>query len=252
VFRVYIDEAGDRGRHAASSDHFVVSAVIVKDNLDAMARAELNALRSALGRHPGHVLHFRNLSHSQKIKACQDIAASSIECITNVVFCKRKLAATALPGQREAIIHQADPMYLYAVRLLLERVSWYVDENGGGSAIITFAHLRRFPTAKLHEYRSALGASDTQIRWNALANHPFRVSHPNKIDLLQIADTAASALFKAVEKDDYGNVEERYLRVLAPKLYCRGAAHITSYGLKVFPTSEARDGGSLNWLRSLR
>jgi hypothetical protein len=252
VFRVYIDEAGDRGRHATSSDHFVVSAVIVRDSLDATARAELDALRTALGRHPGHVLHFRNLSHSQKIKACQDLAASSIECIANVVFCKRTLTATSLPGQRAAIIHQADPMYLYAVRLLLERVSWYVDEHGTGPAIVTFAHLTRFPVAKLHSYRAALAASDTEIRWNAFSNHPFRVSHPNTVDLLQVADTAASALFKAIEKDAYGNVEERYLRALAPKLYRRGTAPITSYGLKVFPTAEANIGGSLNWFRSLR
>jgi hypothetical protein len=70
-------------------------------------------------------------------------------------------------------------MYLYAVRLLLERVSWYVHENGGGPAIVTFAHLTRFPAAKRHSYRRALELSKTQIRWRAYQGHPWRVDHPN-------------------------------------------------------------------------
>jgi hypothetical protein len=251
VFRVYIDEAGDRGHHPASSKHFVVSAVIVRDQHDAAARAELTTLRAALGRHPGHEVHFRKLTHAQKIKACQDVAGSSIATITNVVFCKANLAGQ-IPGTGGiAYIKQADPMYLYAVRLLLERISWYVDEHGGGPAITTFAHLTRFPVVKLHNYRQALTYSDTEIRWNAIGPNKFRIDHPNTIDLLQLADSAASALFRAVEPDQYGNREDRYIRELAPKLYRRGAANVTSYGLKVFPTSECKVGGSLDFLRNI-
>jgi hypothetical protein len=61
---------------------------------------------------------------------------------------------------------------------------------------------------------------------------------------------SASAVFKAVEPDRYGNTEDRYLRALAPKLYRRGAANVTSYGLKVFPVSECQRGGSLQYLRA--
>ncbi len=58
LYRVYVDEAGDRGISAASNRHFVVSAVIVADCDDALVRAQLAELRAALKRHPGHVLHF--------------------------------------------------------------------------------------------------------------------------------------------------------------------------------------------------
>lgn len=252
MFRVYIDEAGDRGHHSASSKHFVVSAVIVRDHDEPTLRQELAALRAALGRQPGHVVHFRKLTHAQKIKACQDVAGSCTATITNVIFCKPKIAGQ-IPGGGVAYIKQADPMYLYAVRLLLERVSWYVDEQGDGPAIVTFAHLTRFPAMKLHNYRQALIDTypPTEIRWNAFDNHQFRINHPNTIELLQLADSAASALFRAVEPDDYGNTEDRYLRELAPKLYRRGAANVTSYGLKVFPTSECQAGGSLAFLTAL-
>jgi len=250
VFRVYIDEAGDRGHHPASSKHFVVSAVIVRNQDEPTIRGELATLRAALGRHPGHELHFRKLTHAQKIKACQDVAASSVATISNVIFCKSKIAGQ-IPGGGTAYIKQSDPMYLYAVRLLLERVSWYVDEHGGGPAIVTFAHLTRFPAIKLHNYRQALTYSPTEIRWSAFAGHQFRINTPSTIELLQLADSSASALFRAVEPDQYGNKEDRYIRELAPKLYRRGAAKVTSYGLKVFPTSECQPGGSLAFLGTI-
>lgn len=246
MFRVYIDEAGDRGHHVASSTHFVVSAVVVRDAYDAVVRAQLTTLRTALGRQPGHTLHFRKLTHSQKVKACQDF---SIDAITNVVMVKPRFA-DATPAGSTAFIKHADPMYLYAVRLLLERVSWYVHECGGGPVIVTFSHLTRFPAAKLHNYRRALQLSSTQIRWSAFAGHVWRINHPNTIELLQLADATASALFKAVDADQYGNTEDRYLRELAPKLYRRGSANVISYGLKVFPTSECQKGGSLAFLRA--
>lgn len=58
LYRVYVDEAGDRGISAASGCHFVVSAIIVPDSTDAKLREELAGLRKSLKRHPGHALHF--------------------------------------------------------------------------------------------------------------------------------------------------------------------------------------------------
>lgn len=69
--------------------------------------------------------------------------------------------------------------------------------------------------------------------------------------MLQVADTAASALFKAVEPDAFGNTERRYLAELGPKLYRRHAGKVTSYGLKVFPAKVAEAKGSLAFLREL-
>lgn len=120
--RVYIDEAGDRGTTVGSSYHFVVSALIVDDHKDAMARRELLQLKQALGRKPTDTLHFRKLTHSQKVKACQEIATFSVQCSVSVVLCKRSIS-TPFPDGGLAYISQPDPMYLWAIRLLLERVS---------------------------------------------------------------------------------------------------------------------------------
>jgi Protein of unknown function (DUF3800) len=250
LWRVYIDEAGDRGIATHSAGHFVVSATIVRDDRHATARAELAALRGALGRQPSQVLHFQKFSHSQRLKAVQDIAASSIEAITSAVLCKRGFDQPDPAGDL-AYITNPDPMYLWAVRLVLERVSWLIRDHGGGTAVVTFAHVRHFKAQKLHDYRNALERADTAIEWSAFAGHPFKIGSPDRVEMLQMADTAASALFRAVEPDEFGNVERRYLEVLAPKLYRRARSEVTSYGLKVFPASHCAEGTDLAWLRAL-
>lgn len=248
---VYIDEAGDRGISKKSSDHFVIAAVVVRDSFDATVRQELDTLRADLGRHQGHPLHFQKFSHSQRLKAIQDVAKFSIDTVTGVILCKRGFDAPD-PAGDVAYITNPDPMYLWAVRLLLERVSWYIREHGGGSAVVTFAHVRHFKAEKLHNYRSALELTpDVQIHWPAFTGHEFNIGAPDKVELLQAADTSASAIFRAIEPDDYGNVERRYLEELRPKLYRRKAALVTSYGLKVFPESHCKPGAALAWLRDL-
>jgi hypothetical protein len=251
LYRVYIDEAGDRGIKPGSSAHFIVTAVIIRDSFDAQVRADFGTLRQELGRHRWQVLHFRKLTHSQKIKASQDLATANIAAITSVIICKRHLYGAPGSGLPPAYMTQPDPMYLYALRLLLERISWYVDEHGSGEAHVTFAHLKRFKVAKLHDYRAILELLPTTIRWRVFHGRPFHVSDMKARELLQVADACASALFKAVERDDYGNTETRYLENLNPLVYRRGMGAVTSYGYKVFPTHQADPGGSLHFLRSL-
>lgn len=252
LYRVYVDEAGDRGVSAASDRHFVVSAVIIDDAFDAKVRTRLAALRDVLRRHPGHVLHFVKFSHSQRLKAAQDIASFPIAAIVNVVIHK-DLIGQPMPAGETAYIPHPDPMYLWALRLLLERISWFATDNGGTDAIVTFGHLKGFRAKKLHDYRKALETSDgIAIRWDLFEGHPFRIDNPESVELLQVADTTASALFRAVEPDAYGNTERRYLEELAPKLYRPpGRGNITSYGLTVFPSRVCREGGPLDFLRHL-
>lgn len=250
LWRVYIDEAGDRGISAVATTHFVASAIIVRDDAHRTARQELAALRESLGRQPGQVLHFQKFSHSQRLKAVQDLGRGSIDAIANVILCKRGFDQPTPAGDLAYITHP-DPMYLWAIRLLLERISWFVRDNGGGDTVVTFAHVRRFKAQKLHDYRTALENSPTVIHWPSLQGHPFKIDAPHNIEMLQLADTAASALYRAVEPDEFGNTEPRYLEELRPKLYRRGELGVTSYGLKVFPAKECEAGGSLHWLRDL-
>jgi len=249
LYRVYVDEAGDRGFSAASSRHFVVSAVIVPDATDARLRSELAALRSALKRHSGHALHFVKFNHSQRLKAAQEIANSSLAAVVNVVIYK-DLIGQPPPAEQTSYIARPDPMYLWALRLLLERISWYADENDGDDAIVTFGQLKGFGSKKLHDYRNALEvSSEVEVRWRVFDGHPYRIDNPKTVELLQVADITASSLFRAVEPDVYGNTEPRYLGELGPKLYRRAGESVTTCGLKTFPDAVSEPGGPLAFLR---
>jgi hypothetical protein len=218
--------------------------VIVRDGRDAEARQFLAALRSGLGRKPGQPLHFLKFTHPQRLRAAQALAGSPIRAVTSVILCKEPLR-----DSQKTTLTGADPMYLYALRLLIERISWCVRRSGGREAKLTFAEVKGFQGGKLHDYRQRLEArSDVEIDWPILNGHPFQVARPGDVELLQIADTAASAIYQAVEPDPFGNTEPRYLTEMKPKIFCPKGKVVTSYGLKTFPTKVGKPGGSLHFL----
>ena len=86
----FIDEAGQRSNSAASSNHFVMSAVIWKESWDSEARNLLATMRSRLGRNPGQLLHFVKLSHHDRLAAAQTLcAAGKSLMVVSVCVCKR-------------------------------------------------------------------------------------------------------------------------------------------------------------------
>ena len=129
-------------------------------------------------------------------------------------------------------------MYNYAIRRLLERVTWYVRDQGGETAI-TFAHVKRFPYAKLRDYLTILQLQPTTIVWDRIKS--VKIDQPNRVRLLQVADLAAGCLYSAMNADDYGDYEPSYLLELAPRIYVRGAGHVKSYGMNVVGPPEHMD-----------
>lgn len=225
VYRVYVDEAGDRGWGGRSSETFVVSAVIVKDADDRTIRQSLKALTLQLGKPPGTVLHWaENVRvHTARKHVAREIAKMPI-VLANVIVAKNSLM-----GQGSAL-SDSSMQYNYAVRRLLERVSWYVDD-AGGEATITFAHVRRFPYGKLNAYLKLLEAQGSEIRWRAIRSH--KIDQPSRVHLLQLADLVAGCVYSAVRADEFGDHEPGYLMTIAPLVYVRGKAKVTSYGFNV-------------------
>jgi hypothetical protein len=218
-----------------------MSAVIVADSRKADLLAALAQLRVDFKQPVGHTLAFKNLSHQSRLHMAQTLAGLDFVTVTNVIVCKREVP---VPMQ------DVDGAYLYTLRYLLERISWYVDDRGG-QAYVTFAHIDRFKIAKLDAYVQTLQASgsQTEIRWRALFL-PVRMMTMQGHDFLQVADATASATAQAFEPDQYGNTEDRYLRALAPRLYRRGRGPITSYGMKLHPTTMVNDA-RYQWVSTL-
>jgi len=176
------------------------------------------------------------------VVAARCVPHFAIEKTTSVLVCKRRFVTADR-------IRKSDPMYLYAVRLLLERLSWIARDLGATEMIVTFAHIKRFKTDRLHDYRDRLeqqhGRPGMSIDWELFRGHPFRFGAMRDQPLLEIADFAASSIAAAINPDRLNVTEARYLRESAPAIYRRGA-DVTRYGLKTFPEDPA-----LGWLKTL-
>ena len=225
LFRVYIDEAGDRGWGGRSTPVFVISAVIVEDEGRHTLRAMLDTINTDLWKPTTTVLHWAEnvKSHSHRKQVARTLATTPAT-ITNVIVLKE-----AMIGSGTAL-SDAATMYNYAIRRLLERISWYVDDHNG-EAIVTFAHVRRFPYDKLDAYQNILKLQETQIRWKVFQK--FRIDQPSRVRPLQAADLAAGCLYSALKQDDFGDFEPTYLMELVPRIYVRGKGRVTSYGMNI-------------------
>jgi hypothetical protein len=230
LLHAFIDEAGDRAVTPRSSDHFVMSAVVVADaHLPAMA-AQLAQFRLDLSRRPGDTLHWRNFrGHSPRLHLTRTVGGLPWLTVSSVIVCKR-LLDSALPSEEHA--------YLYTLRFLLERLSWLA--NGRGAVVTyTLAHIVRFELAKLRRYEAALRVDPRcSIEWSALDSRGGRIDQPSRIEGLQFADITASATFRAFEADEFGNTEIKYLQELSPRLYRKTGRPITAYGLKMHPWND--------------
>ncbi len=246
VFRAYIDESGQRASTAASSDHFVMSAVVVRRRALAQTTALLAQIRQDLGRGPSDELHWKNIkTHAQRLRAAQLLGLSSDITISSVVVCKRKFGPSVS-------LKDEDRAYLYTLRFLLERLSWFARDRSGVLGY-TLAHIVRFKLTTLRQYEARLRAMrppDCRIDWASLDPHGGRIDQPSRLEQLQLADIAASATACAFEPDKFGNTEDRYLREMAPRLYRYPGGAITSYGLKMHPWNAASQGAH-GWASAL-
>lgn len=186
-----------------------------------------DALCDRLGKPRSTTLHWAaNVKRHDERKFVSQALSSLPAAYTFVLVDKSSLHGRHVLGDRVS-------MYNYAIRRLLERVSWFVDSRHG-TAHVTFAHVRRFPYHRLESYLRLLrdAGRKTEIRWRALPHDP-RFGTPERRRLLQFADLAAGCLNAAVSPDRFGNVEGSYLEEIAGRLYRRGGADIRSYGLNV-------------------
>lgn len=227
LYRVFVDEAGDRGWGGSSSAIFNLSAIVVRDEDADQLKTVRNDLCDSLGKPQSTVLHWSaNVRTHAARKFVSDRLSDASITVANVVVDKRSLMGSGSALKDPAM------QYNYAVRRLLERVSWFVDEEGG-EAIVTFAHIRRFPYENLRNYLELLKAMGTevQIRWGAIRKPKF--DQPNRVSLLQIADLTAGCTHSAFRTDVFGAHEPTYLINIAPKIYVRGMGHVSSYGMNV-------------------
>ncbi len=258
TFVAFIDESGDEGfkfEHG-SSEWFVLSAVLMH-TVEELAtvklvdgvRDRINQLRQPQHRIPDKKsLHFRDFGHDQRKFYAESIARSTVRTIT-VMVNKRELT------NPEKFVSDSR-LYKYAVRLLVERASWYCrehrrrDDPGDGSLKLVFSNRAALDYEDLAAYLGYLESNRVALDYRAepgiVRPEELCTYTSGKRMGLQIADAVASSYFFAVEKSQFGFTEESYAKLLLSRAY-RHEGQLWGYGIKIAPreTEERRRNGAL-------
>lgn len=234
LIRVYIDESGQPSQSKASSRHFVMGAVLVRDERLSEALEWLVAAKASCNRRPEHELHWNKVRKpGQRLRIAEMLGEQPWGRFIAVVACKDHL---------EPADHlNDDGAYMYTLRYLLERVSWFVRQYGDESHV-TIAHKVRFKKEKLLEYTDRLrSAPGCQIDFRYLDPGMAVFDQPRRCEMLQVADSMTSAVAAGFEVNDKGELHPEYVQAFHGRMYrgFDGKRALTSYGLKMHPWRDA-------------
>ncbi len=242
-FTAYIDESGDEGfvflpGEKGSSRWLVLSAVVFRKSKDPEAVRVMREVRALLGKDPKKALHFRKMKHEHRIPYVRAVATAPIRTVSVLIH---KPSIT----EPEKFQSEAFRLYRYATRLLVERVSWLCrdtrkDNEGDGSCELIFSNRSAMSYEDLRSYLLHLKdkpGTDARIDWNAIRPQQVRAVNHDQLAGLQMADAVASSLFFTVNLTQYGEVEDRFFRMLRPTIYRHPKTGELGYGLKFWPGS---------------
>jgi hypothetical protein len=240
-FTAYIDESGDEGfvfqpEERGSSRWLVLSAVVFRKSNDLQAVQIMREARALLKKEPKRALHFRELRHEQRVPYVRLIGLATLRTVSVLIH---------KPSIKEPERFQSESfrLYRYASRLLLERVSWlcrdhHKEGEGDGTVEITFSNRSAMSYDDLRNYlghlRDTSDAADVRVDWSVVRPEQVKAINHDQLAGLQIADAVASGIYFAANLNPYGEAEDRYLRLLAPTIYCRKKT-VQGYGLKFWP-----------------
>jgi hypothetical protein len=243
-FVAYVDESGDEGfkflpQEQGSSRWFVLSALVIRKENDLQVVQLARQARGLLKKDPKNPLHFRHLKHEQRVPLARLIGQAPVRTVSVLVH-KPSIQ------EPEVFQQQAYALYRYATRLLVERVSWLCRDHrtgqGDGTVEMVFSNRSAMSYDDLRGYLQNLKAGevdkDVRVDWSVIDPQRIRAVNHEQLAGLQLADAVASGVFFAVHLNPYGEMEDRYLRLLARTIYrCDGRAD--GYGLKFWCEDKA-------------
>src|ERR1700693_1771256 len=156
-FVAYIDEAGDEGFQfdKGSSEWFILSAAIVEKDRDHHLIQMVRDTHSDFKKPADYVLHFRKLKHNRRLEWIGRIAASV--CTVSSVLVHK-------PSLDSAIFRPESALYNYATRLLIERISWFCRDSGGGQVRMFFSNKANLSYQDLREYIDTRLRADSTVQ----------------------------------------------------------------------------------------
>lgn len=233
-FHVYTDESGDEGKN--SGRWFINTALIVQDENHEEVKNYERELKNSLWEDRGMdappMLHWNKLTnHTVRRKISRHLGKKPYVSIS---ICIDK---TSLIGMDDR-----DIFFHFTCQLLVERVSWYVDDLGGRFNM-TFSKRGGLTTATIQAaVTTAMNERKSEIR-PVFDLEQLSVQPMEKYILLRAVDNNASALGNALNKDKYGELTPEYFSNMSSRMYrYKERNRVWKYGLKVFPSAEGKDG----------
>lgn len=237
-FVAYIDESGDEGftfrpDGSGSSRWLVLSALVMRKENDPLVVKVAGSARELLRKPPKFPLHFRNLKHEQRVALARLLGEMPSRTVS-VLIHKPSME------EPENFQQEAYSLYRYASRLLLERVSWLCRDNrkkGVGNGKVELIYSNRSAMsydelrAYLHQLRIDSPRKNIRVEWEVIDPDMVKAVNHDQLAGLQLADAVATSVYYAVTPNVYGDIEDRYLRLIAPTIY-RHEKRVEGYGLK--------------------
>lgn len=279
-FYLFVDEAGDEGLERirpddknGSSEYFVMCGVLVRATKYAELVSSFNKIKLTIGLDSNDQIHFRDLDERQKltvISALSDLRFGIVAIVSNKrnmlryrnLRCEAKNFEIAR-GKVRPLRHNW--FYNGIFRYTLERASveckrWTYAAFGEVRPLkVVFSRRKELSYSQTRAYLLKLKVSKhdrsyfnnkRQIDWSVVDIFGINSRKHTEEVGLQIADCAASSIYRAIDESWFGEVTPQYMELLS-KRFIRSGSTPWEYGFKLLPDS-FRAPLSIDQLRSLR
>jgi hypothetical protein len=113
-----------------------------------------------------------------------------------------------------------------------------VTGEGDGTAEVIFSNRSIMSYKSLRDYLKLLQSKsdpmDVRVDWSVIVPDTVRAVNHDQLAGLQVTDAVASSFYYAANLNRYGEVEDRYAKLLLPTVY-RHKEVMLGYGLKFWP-----------------
>lgn len=252
----YIDEAGDPGlkrvkpKHQnGSSEWLIVSAVVIGRSNEENVAGWVRDITSKLKNHQRKGIHFKDLHPKKKQVVCEELAKLPARLFV-IASNKKNMEGYKNPFA-ERISMDVNWFYCWLTRLLLERVSYWVEKHSeatfGQPKKVKLEYSKRggLSYGQLNAYFELLKIKSGdlylplgEIHWSALDRQLVEIFEHEESAGLHLADVVASAFFKACDVYDTGACDPQFARALAPRMARdpdRTSGIVRGFGVKLIP-----------------
>ena len=251
----YIDESGDIGLRTVvpidpkgASEWLVIAAVVVRAENEQNIAEWLRDIRVKAKSTQSPDLHFKTLSDAQATVVCGELAERDLRIF--VVISNKQNMRQHRNERAAKVSGTKHYIYWFLCRLLLERVTEFCEDRNKISGTpwkklrvefskrsdLNYTHLTNYLTKLwLQDGVGRVFLNKGNIRWSVFDHrHVFAYDHRSRAGL-QLADVAASAFYRAINRDATNPPNPLFAKLLKPRVWPGHRRDTFDTGFKVLP-----------------